>query len=185
MEPSRDADLVRAAQRDPDAFHLFYVRHAAAVHRWFRTHVADEETALDLTAETFACALESAGRYRAARGSPSAWLYGIAQNLLLVYLRRSRVETAARQRLGMPLGPYAGELEDVEGRLAAEARSGELTQALEALPERQRAALELRVVQQLPYDEIGTRLGCSTGAARVRVTRALRALQAHVEGAGT
>jgi DNA-directed RNA polymerase specialized sigma24 family protein len=44
------------------------------------------------------------------------------------------------------------------------------------LPADQRAALELRVVQQLPYDEVAGRLDCSINAARLRVSRALRAL---------
>jgi RNA polymerase sigma factor (sigma-70 family) len=178
-----DADLGRRARRDPDAFLRLYIRHAPGIHRWLRARVRDEEAALDLTAETFARALTTIRRYRAETGPFAAWLQGIAQNLLLVYLRERRVETAARNRLGIPLGPYAGELDDLERRLVAEARRAELAAALDTLPDKQREALELRVLEQLPYEEIGSRLGCTTGAARVRVTRALRALHAHFEGA--
>jgi RNA polymerase sigma factor (sigma-70 family) len=178
-----DAELARRARRDPDAFLRLYVRHAPGVHRWLRARVRDEDDALDLTAETFARALTGIRRYRADAGAFAAWLQGIARNLVLVYLRERRVETAARQRLGIPLGPYAGGFEDADRRLVAEARRAELAAALEALPDKQREALELRVIDQLPYEEIGSRLGCSTGAARVRVTRALRALHSHFEGA--
>jgi RNA polymerase sigma factor (sigma-70 family) len=178
-----DAELVRRARRDPDAFLQLYVRHAPRIHRWLRARAGDEDAALDLTAETFARALTALRDYRADAGAFAAWLHGIAQNLLLVYLRERRVETAARKRLGIPLGPYAGEFDDVDRRLVAEARRAELAAALEALPDKQREALELRVLEQLPYAEIGSRLGCSTGAARVRVTRALRALHSHFEGA--
>jgi RNA polymerase sigma factor (sigma-70 family) len=183
MAVCTDAELARAAHKDPDAFLRLYVRHAPRIHRWFRGRAGDEEAALDLTAETFAQALASIGRFRAEVGPVDAWLFGIAHNLLLGYLRKRRVETAARQRLGVPLGPYTGELEDAERRLVAEARRVELAQALETLPDKQREALELRVFEQLPYEEIGSRLGCSAGAARVRVTRALRALHAQLEGA--
>jgi RNA polymerase sigma-70 factor (ECF subfamily) len=48
--------------------------------------------------------------------------------------------------------------------------------AVEGLPSEQRRALELRVVQQLSYDEVAGRLGCSQNAARLRVSRALRTL---------
>lgn len=178
-----DAELALRARRDPDAFLRLYVRHAPGIHRWLRSRVRDDEAALDLTAETFARALAGIRRYRPDTGSFAAWLQGIAQNLLLVYLRERRVETVARKRLGIPLGPYAGEFEEVDRRLVAEARRSELAAALEALPDKQREALELRVLEQLPYEEIGSRLGCSTGAARVRVTRALRALHSHFEGA--
>jgi RNA polymerase sigma factor (sigma-70 family) len=183
MAVSTDAVLAWAARKDPDAFLRLYVRHSARIRRWLRARAHDEEAALDLMAETFAQALASIGRFRAGAGPVDAWLFGIAQNLLLAYLRERRVETAARRRLEVPLGPYAGELEDAERRLIAQARSTELTHALAALPEKQRQALELRVLEQLPYEEIGSRLGCSTGAARVRVTRALRALHAQLEGA--
>jgi RNA polymerase sigma factor (sigma-70 family) len=178
-----DAELARRARRDPDAFLRLYIRHAPAIHRWLRARVRDEDAALDLTAETFAQALTAIRRYRAETGAFAAWLHGIAQNLLLVYLRERRVESAARKRLAMPLGRYAGEFEDVDRRLIAEACRAELAGALQALPHKQREALELRVLKQLPYEEIGSRLGCSTGAARVRVTRALRALHSHFEGA--
>jgi RNA polymerase sigma factor (sigma-70 family) len=48
--------------------------------------------------------------------------------------------------------------------------------AVEGLPSPQRRALELRVVQQLSYDEVAGELGCSQNAARLRVSRALRTL---------
>jgi RNA polymerase sigma-70 factor, ECF subfamily len=52
------------------------------------------------------------------------------------------------------------------------------------LPPDQRAALELRVVQQLDYDEVAGRLGISQNAARLRVSRALRSLTVELQGAG-
>lgn len=182
MSLDDDALLARQARRDPDAFLRLYVRHAPGVHRWLRSRL-DEQTALDLTAETFARALANLGRYRAEVGPLAAWIHGIAQNLFRLYLRERRVETTARRRLGVPVGPYSGDLDDAERRLVAQAKSAELAAALADLPRAQREALELRVVEQLPYDAIGRRLGCSTGAARVRVTRALKTLHSHLEGA--
>jgi RNA polymerase sigma factor (sigma-70 family) len=178
-----DAELARRARRDPDAFLQLYVRHAPHIHRWLRARTRNDDAALDLTAETFARALTSVRQYRPDAGAFGAWVHGIAHNLLLVYLREQRVETVARRRLSIPLGPYTGEIDDVDRRLVAEARRAELVAALETLPDKQREAVELRVLEQLPYEEIGSRLGCSTGAARVRVTRALRALHSHLEGA--
>jgi len=51
-----------------------------------------------------------------------------------------------------------------------------LADAVEGLPREQRRALELRVLDQLPYEEVAGRLGCSENAARLRVSRALRSL---------
>jgi RNA polymerase sigma-70 factor (ECF subfamily) len=52
----------------------------------------------------------------------------------------------------------------------------ELVLALAQLPEGQRKAVRLRVVDELPYAQVAQRLGCSEGAARVRVTRGLAQL---------
>jgi RNA polymerase sigma factor (sigma-70 family) len=53
-----------------------------------------------------------------------------------------------------------------------------LADALEMLPEHEREALELRVVDELPYTAVAARLGVRPAAARLRVSRALRRLSA-------
>ena len=58
-----------------------------------------------------------------------------------------------------------------------------LRHAVRALPSEQRKALELRVVQQLEYEEVAGALGCTQNAARLRVSRALRALGLKLRGA--
>ena len=55
--------------------------------------------------------------------------------------------------------------------------------AVRALPAEQQRALELRVVQQLDYEEVAGALGCTQNAARLRVSRALRALGLKLRGA--
>src|SRR3954451_24364011 len=58
-----------------------------------------------------------------------------------------------------------------------------LKNAVHALPIEQRKALELRGVQQLDYEEVAGAMGCSQNAARLRVSRALRALGLKGRGA--
>jgi DNA-directed RNA polymerase specialized sigma24 family protein len=101
-DPRTDGELLAATVTDPEAFALFYRRHIRGVLSFFRRRVPGSELAFDLTAETFAAALEATPRYqprpaddsraahsgeagcragreaRAARG----WLYGIAWNKL-------------------------------------------------------------------------------------------------------
>ena len=95
-----DAELLRAA--DARAFGELYGRHAVAVHEWFARRVA--WAAADLTAETFARAWLSRRRFRNEReDSALPWLLGIGRNVLRESARQDRVETAARERLGLPL----------------------------------------------------------------------------------
>src|SRR3954468_14835785 len=99
-----DAELLLAARQDPQAFREFYERYAVWVRTWFQRQTGSETAALDLTAETFAQAWNAAKRFRdLANGSGAPWLFGIARNLLRQYHKHNRIETAARERLGMPL----------------------------------------------------------------------------------
>jgi RNA polymerase sigma factor (sigma-70 family) len=183
MSMKTDAELIRAASTDPDAYAALYRRHVRAVHRFFSTRVPASAVG-ELTAETFAQAALSLRRFRdEAQGSALPWLYGIARNLLRRYRESERVETAARRRLGMPIRGYDLDVDDSNARLDAERLSPTLAAAIDELPETQRQALQLRVVDELAYAQVASSLGCSEVAARIRVTRALGTLSRLLKGA--
>jgi RNA polymerase sigma-70 factor, ECF subfamily len=168
-----DAQLIHRARNDPEALGELYLRYRDQLYAWFRARAA-EPVASELTAEVFAQAALSLKRFRdEAGGSAGPWLYGIAKNLLRRYYERGRVEEAARRRLAMPIRSYELDFDAVDERLAAAELHDGLGSALASLPEAQRDALELRVVEELPYQEVARRLGCTETAARIRVMRAL------------
>ena len=175
MTERTDAELIRAAESDAAAFAELYRRHASTVHGWFRRRL--EWAASDLTAESFAQAWLSRGSFRdEADGSALPWLLGIARNVARESARRNEVETRARRRLGLTT-----DLASEDGYAAVEDRlspSAALTDALETLTDHEREALELRVVNELSYDDLADRLGVRPAAARLRVSRALRRLSA-------
>jgi DNA-directed RNA polymerase specialized sigma24 family protein len=110
-----DAELVRSA--DARAFGELYARHAEAVHGWFAARVA--WAAGDLTAETFARAWLARRSFRDERdGSALPWLLGIGRNVLRESARRDRVETGARERLGLPVELAEDAFEAVDERLS-------------------------------------------------------------------
>jgi len=168
-----DASLLRAAREEPAAFSELYVRHVGAVHAWFTRRL--DWAASDLTAETFARAWLSRSRFRDERdGTAVPWLLGIAANVLADTVRRDRIEARARERLGLPLD-LAGEdgYTEAEDRLSPRQA---LARALELLPAHERETLELRVVDELSYEQVAKRLDIRPAAARLRVSRALRRL---------
>jgi RNA polymerase sigma factor (sigma-70 family) len=168
-----DAELMHAAEADAGAFGELYGRHASTVHAWFRRRL--EWAAADLTAETFAQAWLSRRSFRdKAEGSALPWLFGIARNVARESARRNAVETRARRRLGL-----ATDLASEDGYAAVEERLSPrvaLARGLETLPDHEREALELRVLEELPYQQVADRLGVRPAAARLRVSRALRRL---------
>lgn len=171
-EPT-DAELVRNAEQDPEAFGEIYRRHVSAVHGWLnrRAPVA----ASDLAAETFARAWLNRRSFHDERdGSALPWLLGIARNVLGDSIRRDRIETRARERLGLPTDLSVEDgFDAVDDRLTARVA---LRGVLERLPMHERRALELRVGDELSYDEVADRLSIRPAAARLRVSRALRRL---------
>jgi RNA polymerase sigma-70 factor (ECF subfamily) len=170
-EHTSDADLLRLD--DAEAFAVIYDRHAGTVFAWAQARVG--AYAEDLTAEVFARAWYSRRRFRdQAGGTVLPWLLGIAQHVLADSLRKQRLESSARERLGLPLamGTEPG-YDAVEQRLSFPEAA---RRALAALPETERRLLLLRVVEDRPYREIAALLQCTPVAARLRVSRALRRL---------
>lgn len=169
-----DAQLMRESSRDADAFAELYRRHAGAVYGWLTS--CQPRIANDLTAETFARAWLHRRRFRDRRdGSALPWLLRIAANLLADAVRRERVETRARERLGLPVDRVDDE--DVAAIIAGLSPDAAIDGGLRQLPAHERRALELRVVEELPYEEVAARLNIRTAAARLRVSRALRHLR--------
>ena len=170
-----DDELVLATPADPEAFGMLYARHERAICGYFHRRTRDAELAADLTAETFAAALLAAPRFRVRAGTPAiAWLFGIARNVLLRSLERSRVEDRARRRLGMPPLEVSDEQLDALDRIHAEDFVARL---LDGLPAEQAAAVRARELDDEPYAATAARLAVSEAVVRKRVSRGLERLR--------
>jgi RNA polymerase sigma factor (sigma-70 family) len=178
-----DADVLAASMDDPELFAVVYDRYAALLLGFFQRRTACPQTAADLTAETFAAAFVSRRRFRdTSDGSALPWLVGIARHELGRVLRRKRVDERARRRIGLErIELDDASYERIEQLGALEPVREELRAALDALPVKLAQAVSLRVALELPYAEVAARLGCSEGAARVRVARGLSRLADRLE----
>jgi RNA polymerase sigma-70 factor (ECF subfamily) len=170
-----DGELLAAVVAgDGGAFATFYRRHLPGVVGYLVRETRDREVSADLAAEVFAAAFLSARRFRA-RGAGSAvpWLRGIAGNKLRESRRRGSVEDRARRRLGIE--PEA--LDDADlARVDELASSGWAVALVDSLPERERFAVRLRVLEGRAYGEIASELRCSEMVVRQQVSRGLRRL---------
>jgi RNA polymerase sigma factor (sigma-70 family) len=167
-----DADLLAAAQTDAGPFRELYDRYADRVLGYHLRRCRDDDAAHELTAETFAQAWLVRARFRdECGGSAGPWLFGIARNVLLASVRRRRLEAGARERLGMLAAPAA---------VPEESWLDGLDEALDELPESQREAIRLRVLDDLEYADVASALGTTPAAARVRVHRGLSTLRARL-----
>jgi RNA polymerase sigma-70 factor (ECF subfamily) len=170
--------LLLRARTDPQAFGEFYRRNLDALLAWLYRQTFCAELAADLTAETFAAALERLDRFDPSRGCGRAWLWGIAGMQLRRWWRRGAVDHRARQRLGIAaLAVDEGAQAHVEALVDMAPYRAVLADALAELTHTEREAIELRVIRQMSYADISEQLGCAPGAARVRVSRALAHLR--------
>lgn len=174
-----DRDLLRLADRDAGAFRVIYDRHAARIHGFHLRRTRDGAAAFELTAETFAQAWLSRARFAdPGDGSAAPWLFGIARNVLASSVRRQTLERRASERLKLHLPDEtitvdAAWLDGLDADLGA---------ALAELPDGQRRAIELRVMADRAYEDVGRELEISPGAARVRVHRGLAAIRHRLTG---
>jgi RNA polymerase sigma-70 factor (ECF subfamily) len=170
-----DGDLSRIAT-DPASFRAYYRAHIDAVQNYLARRVPDPERVADLTADVFLAAIAAAPGYRAAKGSPMGWTYGIARNVLVSDLRRADRERRAVSRIAGHRLLTEDDIARLEERIDAQAAVRAMAPAIEELPESLRAVLEFVAIEGLTIQETATALGISAVAARVRLHRARRRL---------
>ncbi len=172
-----DAELLARSNTDPASFGTFYRRHVDTVLGYHFRRTGCAQTAADLTAETFAAAYLARGRFRPGPAPARAWLLGIARRQLGTFARRQRVAERARRRLGVPrIELEPPDIERIEALVDLRPIAEALRAAVAQLPANQADAVRLRIGDDLSYPEVAAALGCSEGAARVRVSRGLRRL---------
>jgi RNA polymerase sigma factor (sigma-70 family) len=172
------------SKEDPDAFAAFYDAYAERVLVYFTRRVLDVDVAFDLLSETFACALERRRQFRGTSAEQEqGWLFSIARSELSHYWRDGRVERSALARIGVPVpGLSDPEIERIEDVAGLREIAVPLADAMASLPEDQRRAVELRVIDECGYADVALRLGVSEQTARARVSRGLRALAHQLRG---
>lgn len=196
-ELSRQLRLVAARERgvaaehlrwigtDPDLFELFYREHVEGLQRFVARRIGERDRAADLTAEIFLAAVESAHRYRSGRGTPKAWLYGIARVVVADDHRRRGRDRDRSERLRGSTLLDVHDAARIDARIDAATRSRRLYAAMEQLPEGERAVLELVALDELTLVEAAAAAGVRPVTARVRLHRARRKLRAELEAAAS
>jgi len=168
------AELVaRAQQGDSQAFAELYERYSQQVYRFLRRRIdGSDEVVHDLTADVFVKVYEKLDRY-VERGLPfTAWLYRIAHNHLVDYLR-----TLPRYQAS-PLDAAAEIAEQGAGTAFGRVLDRQtLAPALARLTDEQRQAVQLRFLEGLSVAETATMMGRSEEAVKKLQARALANLR--------
>ena len=161
--------MIDAAQRDRAAFAPLYERYVDQIFAYAHTLTHNREIAEDVTAATFAKALEDLPRFEW-RGVPySAWLYRVAANIVARRARRPAAVGLDGHEVAAGGSPEA----IVEQR----ERDDEVRAAVAGLPADQRQAVLLRFGGDLRNREIAGIMGRSEGAVKLLTFRAMTSLR--------
>jgi RNA polymerase sigma factor (sigma-70 family) len=180
-----DDELLLLSRARPEAFGELYDRHAEGILRFFVRRTYDPDAAAELTAETFAQAFVSRMQFVPQGGGAAAWLFGIAKHQLSRFHRRGAVDARARRKLGIPPRELSDEDYDrIEELMDTAEVRGAVAGAFEQLSPDQQEAVNLRVVEGRPYDEVASLTGATEQTARARVSRGLRRLGTLLEERG-
>jgi RNA polymerase sigma-70 factor (ECF subfamily) len=178
FEESSDEDLIRGTARGRiDMFEALVRRHADSLYGFLHRRTGDAGLAEDLLQEVLLRLHRHAGSFRG-EGSARGWLFAVASNLAYSAVSL-RVRRAGERGPGEGVAPETVP----NGRPGPDAcaKDGETGEAIRfavsGLPDRQREVFLLRAYHDLPFDEIGTALGITPGAARAHMHHALAALR--------
>jgi RNA polymerase sigma-70 factor (ECF subfamily) len=159
------------AASDAETFASLYERTFPRVYAYVSSLVRDRATAEDVTALAFERAYRKRRRYHARRGSPEAWLFGIARNAALDELRRRK----RRARLEADPEDLGAAALDEQAELAR--RRVVVRAALASLDGHERDLVALKFAGGLSNAEIGRILGVSETNAGTRIHRILTKLR--------
>ncbi len=173
--------MLQAAAGDRDAANNLVRRNADRIARYIRRIVGRQRPVEDLTQDVFLRALSHAASYEPS-AKVSTWLYRIATNVSLNYLKQSTNRRPAP-------APPDGELEPADQNQPTPDRQMNLDEvkrqvaaAIGALPVNQRVALTLFQYESLSYEQIAAVLETTVEAVRSLLMRARTTLRRELRG---
>jgi RNA polymerase sigma-70 factor (ECF subfamily) len=141
-----------------------YVRYGSAVYKFLLRRTGSHHDAEELTQQVFADVASAVSRGDAPR-SMRGWLYAVAERRLIDELR-------SRKRAAEVAAALAPERDH-----AVDTTPAGLAEAVRRLPLLERRIVVLRVVEGRTYRDIARELGCTEGACKMRLSRALQRLR--------
>jgi RNA polymerase sigma-70 factor (ECF subfamily) len=184
MDLDAERDLVKQAQKDPDAFGELYDRYYSKIFGYVLRRTANLEVAQDIASETFFQALRKLWQFRWRSISFSSWLYKIASNEINQYFRKSErrksVSLEELQEQGLePVSPHDPESELMEAQEELEQHREflEVQNRIVRLPAKYQEVIALRFFEQKQIKEICEILSKKEGTVKSLLHRAMERLR--------
>ena len=174
-----DADaalMQRVGQNDVDAYRLLFNKYLTRALSFVERMIGNRSDAEDITQEAFLKVWKEAGRWEP-KASFGTWFRKVLYNLCIDHIRKSNPLTA-----DIELEDTASEIPDAEKSFISREAADRVRQALQKLPERQRAALILFYYEELSQNEAADVLEVSVSALEALLFRARATLRKALKG---
>ncbi|MDT0595813.1 RNA polymerase sigma factor RpoE [Glaciecola petra] len=180
-EQNTDQELVKQVQKgNKNAFNLLVIRHQNKVMNIVARYVKNSGDVADVTQEAFIKAYRALPNFRG-ESAFYTWLYRIAVNSAKNYLTSQSRKPPASDVDAQEADFYDGsealqENASPERKLLSDELQAKLFATIENLPDDLRAAITLREIEGLSYEEIAAVMECPVGTVRSRIFRAREAI---------
>ena len=171
-----DGFVVRALKGDESAYKDLMNKYDRPIYFHVRKMIKEKELVEDLEQEVFMKAFKNLSTY-SNEYAFSTWLYRIATNHTIDYLRKKKLQTLS---INDPYKTKDGELEiqlpdetyATDKAVMKKERKKIVQDAIDNLPEKYRAVIQLRHMDELSYDEIADELDLPLGTVKAHIFRA-------------
>jgi len=173
MDLSTDNNIMlKVKSGEIDKLGLLFERYKKPLFGYFYRTIHDKETSEDLVQNVFYRILKYRSKF-AGHGKFTNWMYRIAHNVSVDHFRKNKPNQNTEEITDTDL-KY---LKPERDKIVENDESQQLSQALQLLDPEEKEILVLSKYQGLKYKEIGEIIGCTEGAIKTKVFRAIVALK--------
>jgi RNA polymerase sigma-70 factor (ECF subfamily) len=155
-------------------FTKIYERYFSKIYSFVFYKTCNRENSEDITSQVFMKALEKADTFDSSRGSVASWLFKIASNTITDHFRKHKTDISIDD-----LYELTGR-DNVEKEAMDKDTLAQVMKYFNALPEKKRDIVLLRVWQDMPYHEIAVITGMSEASCKMSFYRTIEELRSRV-----
>mgnify|MGYP001549890593 FL=1 len=179
QERQRDNELIkRICQGEWSCFDMLVKHYEGPLYGFILGRNANEETAVDITQESFIKAFKSIEDFQPEKASFKTWLFTIAFNLIRDKARRATVRARQLKRAKRDLDERLRQ--NVKGPEQLCVNRDQVQRLIELLDEESKNIVKMKFYSEFSYEQIATITGMTKPSVRCKLHRALKKIRSLV-----
>lgn len=169
--------MLKAPSSRSRAFSIIVEQHSEKIYWHIRNMILSHEDTNDLVQETFIKAWNNIDTFRG-ESQIATWLYRIAVNEVLSFLRKKHIETVS---LDNEVHDIADSIES-DVYFSGNRADALFREAVSRLPEKQRLVFNMKYFEDMKYEEMSEILDTSVGALKASYHIAVKKIENFING---